>query len=158
MQVLVWVLLQALQASAASLLLSCKATKVLKTWKCGRHVCPGWLLLLLLQRCRSLLLCTVHLRTTVEAQVAQSAHVPHFRHRRHAPDSNPASTVACWQQRSCTCCRHASAATPTTPQSCKRRPHLADCCPASKIMQTTIAIVLEAHRQKQGATIAGGAR
>jgi hypothetical protein len=60
MRVLVWMLLQALQA-ASCLLLSCKATKVLQAWESGRHVCPGWLLLL--QRCRPLLLCNIPLRT-----------------------------------------------------------------------------------------------
>jgi hypothetical protein len=46
MQVLVWMLLQTLQATTSCLLLSCKAPKVLQAWEGGRHVRPGWLLLL----------------------------------------------------------------------------------------------------------------
>lgn len=59
MQVLVWMLLQAWQAAASPLLLSCKTIEVLQAWKGGRHVGPGWLLLLLLQQCCPWL----HLRT-----------------------------------------------------------------------------------------------
>jgi hypothetical protein len=70
MQVLVWMLLQAWQAAASPLLLSCKTIEVLQAWKGGRHVGPGWLLLLLLQQCCPWL----HLRTiTLHSTAAKHA-------------------------------------------------------------------------------------